>query len=296
MNRYDEDEVVALLRDAVPPPPEAAADRVAAVKHRAGRQRATLWTQALGAVASVLLVVGVAAAVSGPDGPRRIEPVDEPLKALATALANERSVRIEATMRLVGKPERMSSAGLSAEQLAQVVDSHLTGAATRDGDLTVSGDASFVKTWGFGYDPDSRLGQDLDYEVDFEVVDGVTYSSGLVGETLPQGKTWVSRKGDDLPDIADLVRALNVVSLAAEDVDYVREYDIANEPVAEYKMVIPAKLTGSIPVEVKFALDAENRPRRVTSQFSLTDVMEGSSGYEESDSAARPPASPSPAP
>src|SRR5689334_20464850 len=98
MSRYDEDTIVALLHDAVPPVPDDH-DRVELIKHRAGRQRATLWTQALGAVASVLLIVGVAAAVSNAGGsPAVVRPVSNPLDVLGEALTGITSVRFEASM------------------------------------------------------------------------------------------------------------------------------------------------------------------------------------------------------
>lgn len=285
MSRYDEDRVIALLREVVPPVPEAP-DRIAAVKHRAGRQRTTMWTQTLGAVASVLLVVGVAAAVTGPQGPRRIDPTDEPLQALALALVKETSVRFEATLEPVGEPRAVPQAGLTSDQVREMLASRVTGAATRDGDFRITGDASFMSSWAFGYDLDASGDAGAQrYDVDFRVVDGVAYRTpSFDDEDLPAGKKWISDRNSEVQDVDDLRRALNQLGMVAENVRYVREYEIASEPVAEYELTIPAKVTSSVPVKVRFALDAADRLRRVTSQFSLSAIMMG--GSIESESAA----------
>ncbi|HVF04490.1 MAG TPA: hypothetical protein VNA20_06610 [Frankiaceae bacterium] len=291
MNRYDEDRVIALLREAVPPVPDAP-DRMAAVKHRAGRQRATMWTQTLGAVASVLLVVGVAAAVSGPEGPRRIDPTDEPLKALALALVNQTSVRFEATMEPIGDPKPVPEAGLTSEQVKEVMTARVSGAATRDGDFSIAGDASFIQSWALGYDAamggSRATAEELRYDVDFRFVDGVAYRTAMPDEDLPAGKKWVSDRNTDVQDVDDVRRAINLLGTIAENVRYVREYEIASEPVAEYELTVPAKATSSVPVKVRFALDAANRLRRVTSQFSFTKLTMGG-GYEEMSAEVQPP-------
>lgn len=250
MSRYDEDQVIALLRDSVPAAPDDP-DRLGAVRHRAGRQRARIWTQSLGAVASVLLVVGLAAAVDTGGG-REIGPTSDPLTALTDAFGREDSVRFEATLtQIAGSRPGMPS-----------IDSRMSGAATRDGDLRFEGDLAFMGGLG-GYGDD-----DESYAMKFVILDGVQYRSAMKYDGVPPGKKWVSSGTSEEADgVEDLDRILRIAKAFATDVRFVRETEVRGEPVAEYRLTIPAAITRSVAVDVTFALDAENRLRRVESEI-----------------------------
>src|SRR4051812_10133946 len=101
MTAYDDDRVIALLHDAVPPTPDMP-DRVVAVRHRARRQRTQLWTQSLGAAVAVLLLAGVASAIGGGGGSNTVHPVQDPLRLVADAFTAQRSVRFEVNINPVG--------------------------------------------------------------------------------------------------------------------------------------------------------------------------------------------------
>ena len=268
MSSYDDDRVIALLRDAVPPVPEAA-DRVVAIRSRAGRQRTVLWTQTLGAVASVLLVVGMAAAVSGPGGGDDLRPLDEPVAALADALTREKSVRFEASMTPIDPVAE-----------AEFIASHATGAATRDGDVLLKGDLSFA----------SLLGDDPREEREVRYVDGVTYVSVTARDNVPAGKKWL-RTGEDAPSggVAVITEMLRNVDSLATDVRHLRTTTVRGEPVEEYRLTIPARYAAGQAVDVTFALDAESRLRRAAAEFSWQRVIGygGSIEYDESVATAR---------
>lgn len=251
MSRYDEDTVVALLRESVPDVPDVP-DRVALVRHRARGQRATLWTQGLGAVASVLLVVGVAAAVAAPGARNPVEPTSEPIRALSEAFTKEKSVRFEASMTPIGE--------FSAQEayFEESLESRVTGAATRDGDLRIDGDLSFSAMLG---DPVGST------DTHIRVVDGVAYRSVFKIDYAPEGKKWVRQDGNEPLGVADLVQALKLVDAVVEDVRYVGAATVGDVAVAEYRLTVPAKYLGQ-EVAVTFALDAKDRVRRIAAEAS----------------------------
>jgi hypothetical protein len=264
MNRYDEDAVVALLRESVPAVPDVP-DRVALVRHKARSQRATLWTQGLGAVASVLLIVGVAAAVSTPGGRETVEPTSEPIRALSEAFTKEDSVRFEATMTPVG-----SYTG-QAERFHEALTAHVTGAVTKDGEMAVEGDLSFAFMFG------DTVG---DGESRFRIVDGDFYRSPMKMDFAPKGIEWVQEEGESQVGLADLVRSLKVVDAVVEDVRYVGGATVRGVPVAEYRLTVPEKYLGD-EVTVTFALDGDDRLRRIAAEFSYLAFMTQGQSAEE---------------
>ena len=270
MSRYDDDTIVALLRDSVPAGPEVA-DRVGAIRVRAGRQRAALWTQALGAVASVLLIVGVAAAMGTPAQTRTgpVAPVEDPLAALRAASADARSVYVDARMEPVGQPS-LAGSELTPAQLRDMLTSHVVGALSRDGDAWFKGDFSFFNTSGM-----SGAGNEL--EMEFRLVDGESFQSVPQGLTVPAGKTWIRTEGDS-SDSGDVDRMLRMLAALAEDVRYVGQGAARGTPVAEYRMTLPKAVMKFGDVEVRFALDAESRLRRVWGEVSWLGVMEALAG------------------
>lgn len=266
MSRYDNDDaVVALLRDAVPPVPEVA-DRVTAIRAKAGRQRAMIWTQALGAVASVLLVVGVATAV-GTSGGSQGGPVarlDDPLAAGIKAFDSVRSLRFEASTTLTGSP-RLPDGELTPAQLKALLTGRVTGAAERNGDLQLDGDLSPVMMFGFE--------EPTEVDFHFRVVDGQSYRSTMPGETAPEGKTWVADEGDSQTTGRDLTRWLRLGAAFAEDVEYAGQGTVRDEPVAEYRFTVPRRVTHFADVEITFALDGESRLRRVATEIPWAGVF-----------------------
>jgi hypothetical protein len=259
MTQYDEDRVIALLRDAVPAVPDGP-DRLTAIRVRAGRQRAALWTQSIGAMASVLLVVGVAAAVAGPGDGGSVRPVDRPLAALEDALAHEKSVRFEASVSPVGEIRTTAGDSLDATELSHTLSSHATGAATSDGDLQIDGDLSIAILLG---EPDA-----LD-DMHLRIVDGTFYRSALPFDNAPKTATWVREAGETV-DIgtADLLRGLRMVAAVAEDVRYVKNATVRGTAVAEYALTVPQRYTHTVDIVVTFDLDAKDRLRQVAAEFS----------------------------
>lgn len=275
MSRYDNDDaVVALLRESVPPVPEMA-DRVTAIRAKAGRQRTMLWTQALGAVASVLLVVGVAAAVGTAGGRREagpVAPIDDPLAAGIKAFDTVKSLRFEASSTPTGNPS-VPGGQISDEQLKAMLTARITGAAERDGDLQVDGDLSPVMLFG--------VEEPGEFEVHFRVVDGQSYRSVMPGEDAPKGKTWIAEEGATQTSSRDLTRWLRLGAAFAEDVTYTGPGVVRDEPVAEYRFTVPKRVARFADVVVTFALDGENRLRRVATEIPWTGIFVMMSGDTE---------------
>lgn len=270
MSRFDDDRVIALLREAVPPTPEVPADRLVGIRARAGRQRAAMWTQALGAVATVLLIVGVASALSTGADQDRVDPTDRPLKAVADALLRQKSVRFEAVMTPVGDLSD-GAHGMSSAELRDLLTAHLTGAATSDGDLQMRGDMSFATLLG---DETGTSESELRY------VDGVAYHTVGKGMDVPAGKRWI-RSGGEAPDggVQALIDTLRKAESFAGNIRYVGPATVRGVEVAEYRLTIPERYAGQR-IDVTFALDAEDRLRRIAAQFSYRDMLGGGVGYE----------------
>jgi hypothetical protein len=253
MSHYDDQRVIALLHETVPEVPDVP-HRLDMVRHKAGRQRARLWTQTLGAVTGVLVIVGVAAAVSVPSG-GTVEPSSRPLDALTEAFTKESSVRFAMTSKPIGD---VSAARDDA--LAMYV-SDVTGAATKDGDFRLDGKIPL----GMG-----MLGA-ADGESHLRMVDGVPYRSVAPFDFAPDGIEWVREEpaGDDRPDVDDLVRALRVAAAFAEDVHHVRGTVVRGVRVAEYALTATPPGAGRA-IEMTFAIDGEDRLRRVAATVDLS--------------------------
>lgn len=270
MSRYDDDHVIALLRETVPAVPEAP-DRMAAVRARAGRQRAMLWTQTLGAVASVLLVVGVAAAVTTPGGSGDLSPTSEPIEALIDALRDESSVRFEATMRLADYD--IDVPGATDEQIRAAMESKVTGAATRDGDVELEGDLSFFNMAMLGAHSNERS------EMRFRYVDGAMYRSPMAFDDMPPGKKWVLEESEEAPvEFRQLEKQLRLADAILQDVRYVGRSTSRGTRVAEYEATIPARYANGEAITLRFALDGQHRLRSLAATFSWARVT----GLDES--------------
>lgn len=271
MSRYDEERVVALLRDSVPAVPDVA-DRLAAVRARARRQRAQAWTQVLGATVAVLLLVGAASALGRPGGGERVRPLANPIEAMGEALLAQRSVSFEARTELVGDPPaQLGGVALPAGHVAAVMSSRVTGAATAGGDLTLDGDASILRTM-FLFEG-AVGGLDATYDMRVRIVGGRTYRSPDDHEQLTPGKRWVAEPSTDGADVTALRPLVRMLRGVAEDVEYTGQGTVRGTPVAEYRLTIPRDVTGSTDVVVRFALDEENRPRRIWTELSWLDVF-----------------------
>lgn len=255
MSRYDDERIVALLHDAVPATPEVP-DRLAAIRDRAGRQRAAVWTQTLGAVASVVLVLGLAAAVANAGG-APVRPVDDPLAALARAFDGKDAFRFELTTEPAARITEPVDPGLELGNDPEGrLTTHVVGASTAGGNLQVDGDLSLL------YKSD---------EFHMRYVDGVVYSSvpGAM-RGFPSGATWM-RNGQMPSDAAepDMTSFTRLVSGIATDVRYVGPTTVRGTPAAEYVLTVPKRWTKSDDVVVTFALDARGRLRRAVAEVSF---------------------------
>ncbi|HWL36939.1 MAG TPA: hypothetical protein VNQ77_12165 [Frankiaceae bacterium] len=257
MSAYDDERVITLLRDTVPEVPDVP-HRLDMIKHRAGRQRARLWVQAVGAVTGVLLVVGVAAAVGRrDDGP--VEPVSRPIDRVADALADAESLRWKLSL--------TAAEEITAEETASLGSfiPWFTGAATKDGD------ASMVSAPG--NNPEDKI-----------VVDGVVYSrSHAVG--LPPGEWWIRGERESAPpDVADAIRWLRIAEAFAEEVRYVGQTTVRGVRAAEYHVTTSVIQDFGTRLEVTFAMDAKDRPLRVASTFVFADLAQRiGMGFTEDD-------------
>jgi hypothetical protein len=274
---YDDERVIALLRESVPAAPEAA-DRLDAVRRKAGHQRTMVWTQTLGVAASVLLVLGfvtVATGASGRSG--TVEPTSRPLEAVATAFSKAESVRFEANMKpapgLDAEGARMSTA-----ELARLLTSRVTGAATKEGDLQIDGDLSFMMAFAMG----PGMDDDAEAETHWRFVDGKSYRSPGPHDDMPPGKKWIGEEGDSDTSPADLDRMLGLLRGIAEDVRFVRSTTVRGTPVGEYRLTIPERYAHQ-EIEVTFALDSDDRLRRVAAEFSWLTLMTGGEGDVDND-------------
>jgi hypothetical protein len=246
--------VVALLRDAVPPVPDAPG-RLAAVRARAGHQRSTLWSQVIGAAAAVLLVTGVAAAIGAPR-PGEIRPSSRPFAHLAEKLASQTSVSFELTSR------RLSNQ--SGEPASGAATSVATGAFARNGDMRLDGNLGMLAIASGG------LGN-----LSMRSVGGVLYRGVTPFEHPPAGKLWVREEIESTPapssaDITGLVR--KAVGYAS-NVHYVRQGVVRGTKVAEYVVTVPGHYLDGDDLSVSVALDADGLPRRLSADLSLRQLM-----------------------
>jgi hypothetical protein len=257
--------VVALLRDAVPPVPDAP-DRLAAVRARAGHQRSTVWSQILGAAAAVLLVAGVAAAIGAPK-PGEIRPSSRPFAHLAERLARQTSVSFELTTRRL-----TNQAGMPQGAAATAVAS---GAYARNGDLRLDGNLGILAL-SVGETGNLRM----------RSVGGVTYRGVMPFEHAPAGKQWVREDVEraDVTSGADIERLVDKAVTYARNVHYVRQGVVRDTKVAEYVVTVPAQYLGGDDLSVTVALDAQGLPRRLSADISLRQLVaietQGDDEYE----------------
>jgi hypothetical protein len=252
MTAYDDDRVIALLHDAVPAVPDMP-DRVSAVRHRAGRQRTRLMTQTLGSVVAVLLIAGVASALDGPRGASpAIRPVSDPVRVVADAFATQRSMRFDVTVHPSGAVPSLPPTYHGG------LDGSITGAATADGALQVDGNLGLL----------SAIVLDSETGVHLRVVDGASYQSITTAtQHPPAGKKWVRAEGKAGFDIADVTRLVRMAGALADSVTYVRNTVARGVPVAEYRVVVPAKYTHDTPLDLTVAIDADGLPRQIDADF-----------------------------
>lgn len=269
MSGYDDDRVIALLRESVPPPPDTAPDRITAIRQRAGSQRTAVWTQTLGVAASLVLVLGFAAVATGAGRGGPVEPTARPLDALMEAFGKQTSLRFEARLRPVGDIDTTGSS-LSQAQIAALITSEATGAATKDGDVQVDGDLSFLDSFGLGEGE-----QPKEAETHWRLVGGVLYRS-MPPDPQHPGKAWLASPSVPAGEGGvQLDRALRVAAAVAEDVRYVRNTTVRDTPVAEYRLTVPERYANGQALHVTFALDAQDRLRRIATEFSLLRLMAG---------------------
>jgi hypothetical protein len=231
---YDDERVVALLKDSVPEVPDSPA-RVDAVRRLAARQKAFVPIQALGAAASVVLVLAGVTAVARPGtASRELRPAADPVAALANGVRQRQSARFEMRVHVEN--------GLIAP-----TDTVLTGAFTKDGDALVDPSTSGTLS-----------------TQEMRVVAGVTYRALMPGESAPPGKRWVrmSRSTDGGP-VVDLW----TVPEHLRDARYVGRAVVRGVEVLEYEATADTSVIPGVDsvARMTFALDADGLPRRLAS-------------------------------
>ena len=257
---YDDERVVALLKETVPAVPDVPG-RVDAVRRLAARQRTFVQVQVLGAAASVVLLVAAVAVLVRPGGTQELRVVADPARVARDAFFRRTSVYFESVARTPGDP--------SAPEV------RIAGAYRIDGTLYYSGPA--------GDGPGQRY------------VDGVLYRGAEVGEELPPGKTWVRERGVP-PKPADEGDAR--ILRAMGEARFVRFTEVRGVRVAEY-VTAPLSLPeqAGATVTVTFAIDRDGLPRRLALRAEVeggTVVMDVATelfGYDESLTVEHPPAS-----
>lgn len=256
----DDERVIALLHETVPNVPELP-DRVAAIRRRAGRQRAAMWTQTIGAAAAVVVLVGMVAAVAAPRG-GTVRPTREPLADLASVMSHQRSVAFDITMEPAG-PIKVQP-GFSVAQATAMLTGHATGAIAANGEGHVDGNMSPLFLGELAGSPNSYS------DMHIVSVGGFVYRPLLGEETsYGHGKKWVR---EDAPPFTptDIEHTVKLATAFADDVHYVRSSVLRGTQVAEYAFTIPGRFVGGTDIPGTFALDREGRPREITADFDLS--------------------------
>jgi hypothetical protein len=239
---YTDEQVVSLLKEAVPAVPDAPA-RVEAVRRLAARQRSFVGVQVVGAAASVVLILAAVAAVARPPGAaRELRPVADPVRTMTAAVLDARSARWELTSR-VTLPNGPEEATTSAHGVFHV-----------DGRFEAS-----------GTDPFFMGGASGQASSEVRSVGGQTYRTAEEDDEAPPGKRWVRTSepgftGDALRDF------LERFPEATSDVRYTGSGSVRGEPVALYEATVRGDVLdlNGARFAATFALDEEGRPRRLS--------------------------------
>ncbi|HEU0132758.1 MAG TPA: hypothetical protein VFQ85_17385 [Mycobacteriales bacterium] len=247
----DDARVVALLKDAVPPPPDLPS--VDAIRATAGRQRYGRWTGALGSVLSVVLVAGlVTAAGELAKGPR-VRRVAEPVTAMAAAMGRQESVAFSLTTRRADL-----SRGTMFRDIESPFDLRVDGRFARDGD----GDAT-VRLPAFLADTPSGQPQRL------LVVDGTIYRSVPEGSDPRPNVHWVRRHEADGGVAARVLDALPRLPSMLTGARPVGDGSVRGVRTAVYEATLPRANGLLEDIKVRFELDRDDLPRRVTADLAL---------------------------
>lgn len=228
---YDDERVVALLKESVPEVPDVPG-RVDAVRRLAARQRTYTQVQVLGAAASVVLVVAAVAAFVRPGGTDEVRAVRDPGRVMRTAMDRAGSYRFEFTtvVEQEGKPAEVDTS---------------RGASTAD-------DSVYVIESG------PREGRP-EYRV--RVVGGYAYRSPEQGEVLPPGKRWVRMPASEWNErVSDFGKGRE-----GEELEYrfVRSTTVDGVAVAEYEALTAPEPDMTSASRITVALDAKGRVRRM---------------------------------
>jgi hypothetical protein len=268
-----DDRVVALLHDLVPAVPDMP-DRLDAVRHRAGRQRAQLWTQTIGAVAAVVMLMGLVAAVAAPRG-GEVHPVRDPLRDVPAVVAAQQSVSFSLSTRPVGAlptPMEIAGIGVSAASLTGTT----TGSVAANGDFVLDGSMSSLSLIEGGIMPK----QDLH----LRSVGGYVYRTAMPFEKVPDGKKWVREELTEHPTPADVERMLRLGLGFVANPRYTGQGVVRGTRVAEYDATVPGRWVGGEDITVSFAVDGEGRPRRVSGDVDVLRLMRGLYGSADPSS------------
>jgi hypothetical protein len=263
MTAYDDERVIALLKDAVPAVPDAP-DRVASIRAVAGRQRSARWTQSLAAAAAVLLVVGLSSTLAR-GGPGDVRPADDPIGSMVTALQRQTSVAFDASMTQNGSVPFPASSGVDP---ATALAGHASGAVAKNGeaDIEVTLPSLLFGTTG---------------SLHFLLTGGTSFRSVGPHDGAPAGAKWVRSPG--VPDFAEALRSLPMITSLARDARYVRAGSVRGTPTAVYTVTVgKAVLHSATDLVVLVELDSDALPRRITVDLPIATFF-GDAGEELPD-------------
>jgi hypothetical protein len=240
---YDDERVITLLRESVPAVPDSPA-RVDSVRRLAARQRSFAGMQAIGAVATVVLVIAAVAALGRPASTvTPVKPVADPVRTMTAAFLDAKSVRFEL------------SSEMRRKQHGTLGPWRTSGSARGNGDYEYT---------GYGLTPFAMVESETK-PGSARVVDGVTYRSPDSDEVLPPGKRWVRSARPSKNTPRSIAQQLASDPDSFEDVSYVRETSVRGTPVAEYTATSKESYdAGSTVTRYTFALDSDGRPRRIS--------------------------------
>jgi hypothetical protein len=225
----NDERVIALLKESVPVVPDVPS-RVSSVRSLASRQRTYARLQALGAAASVVLVVAGITAVARAGGGDRVRPVGNPVARMAFAFSRQESVSFET---------RVTANGHHAS----------THGSVRGHDLV---------SYGGLLTPLSEV----EPETEYRIVGGKGYQSILPGDPAPPGVSWKSMTITGETGADPFAFAAEALRKGLSGVRYSAQGEVRGVPVARYTAYL--RVGGDAhAATLTFALDGDGLPRQV---------------------------------
>lgn len=225
----NDERVIALLKESVPDVPDVPS-RVASVRSIASRQRTYARLQALGAAASVVLVVAGITVVTRGGASERVRPVGNPVARMALALSRQESVSFETRVRRNGREAS-------------------THGSVRGRALVSYGG---LLTPLFEVEPQSE----------YRLVGGRGYQAIMPGEPAPPGVRWKSMRITGDTDDDPFAFAADALRKGLSGVRYTAQGEVRGVPVARYTAHL--RVGGDTrAATLTFALDDDGLPRQV---------------------------------